>query len=169
MSEVEKQASEREEGKERRYVPLLSWIERSSAWWMVMMNTPTARVSPIAAPLSSSCMLSVIDLGATYSATPAAMAILTNVEMSGRSSTLGRFLDMGVTDTSTAGTPINVKVKFRMNGASGINCSLSRTVPTIDSIWTHMGIGMLNQSNAPTKNSSSRWMFLDRSSFDCPG
>lgn len=44
----------------------------------------------MAAPLSISCRLIVMLLGATNSAVPAAMAILTNEEIIGRSSTFGR-------------------------------------------------------------------------------
>ena len=42
--------------------------------------------------------------------TPAEIASFTNVEMRGRSRMFGRCLISGVTDTSTAGTPINVNV-----------------------------------------------------------
>lgn len=88
---------------EARVVPFLSCADSPSACSTVMMNTPAARVSPMAALAMMSSTLSVSDFGAVKTAVPAAMAFLTKLEMKGKLSTLGRARARGMAETETAG------------------------------------------------------------------
>jgi hypothetical protein len=54
----------------------------------------------------------------------------------------------------TLGTPIKVTVKFLTNGGFCTNCTRNLAVATKPSTMAYIGIGSLNQSHAPTKNSS---------------